>query len=440
MEETLNSKENYLSKYLSLNLEPNSPLVRELMEKLEEDLAVVPISLRKEHEEPSYCTPAMYGWFQARIATTRRNALSAIRSAFVSAHRNQNLQEVARDEAILQAAEARRNVLAHFCEARSREAGELRTARDAYEQLKFQQNGREAKPIRPVRELLVLTVLAIPELLMNFTTFTKVEWLNPALAAGACMAIALMVGFASHIHGRYLQQWGELLGPHKHKEERRKHIWLLCIATAGLLIALVFVAYGRYWLLAAAIREAEIMGTSVLGAYWMLAGSVLGNVLVWLIGLLYVYQTTDPVPDFSEKRRDFEKAKRKYEQLYEREVQQELDRISAQLALRLKQGSPQYEPFGPFESFKAKDSEVVGVLNRYRNELCIKISEKIRQQGPAQNQHVFVLQELDPDKVRGAQFPTEVGNDNEQREQLYTRRVYLDCHDYLQREIRLRYS
>ncbi|GIV03779.1 MAG: hypothetical protein KatS3mg015_2609 [Fimbriimonadales bacterium] len=424
-----------LSKYLEIDLDPDSTggAAQVLFNKVDKEAEANRIVINPEHTDrvPPFLTNAMAQWYQSCIGELRDRALTHLMILFrqdTVDNVGTSLLEADIDGIRAREAKAIKSLVDEFRQKHKILAEQLQRSRTDY-QKKRDEEGRDAKPIKPVQQALFLTLLAIPELLMNFTSFIKVDWLNPVLAAGACMAVALMIGFASHIHGRNLCQWEKLFSEHVDEAKRAAEKRLFWVATGGLLIALAFVGYGRYWLLADAMREAMLLGGSAFTSYLMFAGTILGNVLVYIVGALIVYLMTDPVPGFAEALRELRRQERAYERAYQRDLDRILRQKRAQAEEEIRKRMNREEKYKThpnydrnrqwFEELRAQDDKVAALLSMYRTRLC----QTLTKQRPPDGGEPFEL-DFDLEEIRN-------GNVGPAR---------LTCTQYCGKEIKLRYG
>lgn len=91
--------------------------------------------------------------------------------------------------------------------------------------------------------ILILIGITSIEWLINYDSF--LQWTRiPATAAGFTLGMALAVAAAAHVHGEYLKQRNTRFGPASDPWSR--HTFLLLLATAALVIAVIVAGYARY--------------------------------------------------------------------------------------------------------------------------------------------------------------------------------------------------
>ena len=167
--------------------------------------------------------------------------------------------------------------------------------------------------------------------------------------------------------------------------ERRKALRELIVGVLLLLIAITAVGWGRWFFIQGAILEKTILrgGGLEFSDLVQFVGAMLGNVLVYLLGLLWSFYKHDSIPEFSEIRYELMKVQRKliaaFNKYLTRRNQQhfqkaEKDRTQIQ---RVEDSQKKKESYTrarqQFAKLKNKDSEVRALLMEYRNRLLTKM-------------------------------------------------------------------
>ena len=106
-----------------------------------------------------------------------------------------------------------------------------------------------------------------------------------------------------------LKQWRERLGGGISRTERRKNAALFFgIAFPLFFLAFAYVVYARWALLSdVMLRKSQMTGEDV--GVWELvlfAGTLIGNIIVYVMGIGWSYSRHDAIPGFSELRRRVE--------------------------------------------------------------------------------------------------------------------------------------
>src|SRR5262249_36207126 len=118
-------------------------------------------------------------------------------------------------------------------------------------------------------------------------------------------------------------------------------------------------------------------------------GAMLGNILVYLLGLLWSFLKHDSIPDFSELRYELTKVQQKITAAFNKHLtrrnQQHLQKAQKDItqAQRVEESQKKREGYPQarqqFSRLKNKDSEVRSLLMEYRNRLLTKMKSDDRQ-------------------------------------------------------------
>jgi hypothetical protein len=184
-----------------------------------------------------------------------------------------------------------------------------------------------------------------------------------------------------------LKQWGDRFGGSVSSTERWKSTREFSVAILLYSIGMAIVVWGRYLLVADIIRENALLNGQQFGLeqFWLYAGTVLGNVGVWLFGILWSFVKHDSVQGFSELRNEVEELTGRQSKLIEKYLsrrnqqhilaaQKSLQQLSRQEDAQKKQLQGYGVARQLFEQIKSKDNEVIGLLMTYRNALLDKCS------------------------------------------------------------------
>ena len=141
-------------------------------------------------------------------------------------------------------------------------------------------------------------------------------------------------------------------------------------------------------------------------------GAMLGNILVYLIGLLWSFVKHDSIPDFSELRYELTKVQGKlvaaFNKYLTRRNQQHLQRAQKDItqaqrvedSQKKREGYPQARQH--FSKLKNKDAEVRALLIKYRNRLMVKLQsdqlQKSLQVDDVRVAEMDILIKLTPDQ------------------------------------------
>jgi hypothetical protein len=159
---------------------------------------------------------------------------------------------------------------------------------------------------------------------------------------------------------------------------------MFSIGTTGLTLALAAVAYARNVYFAQNALSAAAFGDGGGGQkFWIVGGSLLGNMIVYLVGLVLAYLMHDAVAKYAELKKTLAKESAERDAL--------MTSIDNEIAARLKgadthrrkalealqhrddaqRTAPQYTANRKmFDTIVAQDNRVVGALQGYRMSLC----------------------------------------------------------------------
>ena len=372
-----------LNEYENLDLTKKSPAAKDLFERISVESGQSTIVLTPVYwtdDTPPFLTQEMSAWFASFIQPYRSGALQEVHEGFKRRNlklfeqeldniEQRKLRNVAGERALL-----RQNNKVEFLRTRFFDLTSL------YDNLRLNY-GREALVWKPLWYWTVLCCLMLPEFLINWDSFLKIPGFTPAYATGLMLVVAVAFGFSAHSIGRITKQWKELFGGHVEFTERRKGLRELIVGILLFLIAITAVGWGRWFFIQGAILEKTILrgGGLEFSDLVQFVGAMLGNVLVYLLGLLWSFVHHDSIPEFCELRYELSKVQRKlivaYNKYLTRRNQQHFqkaikDRTQAQ---RIEDNQKRLDGYAQarqqFARLKNKDSEVLALFLEYRNRL-----------------------------------------------------------------------
>ena len=376
-----------LQEYETLDLTKRSEAAKDLFERISGESGQSTIVLSPVYgtdAAPPYLTQEMSAWFASFIQPYRSGALQQVQAEFKRHNlklleqeldniEQKKLRDIDSERVLL-----RQNNDVEFLRTRYAELSRR------YEDLR-NNHGRDALVWKPGWYWLVLSLFMLPEFLINWDSFLKIPGFTPAYATGLMLVVALAYGFSAHSIGRIIKQWKELFGGHVEFTERRKALRELIVGILLLLIAITAVGWGRWFFIQGAILEKTILrgGGLEFSDLVQFVGAMLGNVLVYLLGLLWSFYKHDSIPEFSEIRYELMKVQRKliaaFNKYLTRRNQQhfqkaEKDRTQIQ---RVEDSQKKKESYPgarqQFGRLKNKDSEVRAMFMEYRNRLLTKM-------------------------------------------------------------------
>jgi hypothetical protein len=428
------SLEEYKNLAAGSGLSRDGPIAQALFSSAEREAAQLPIALSGEYNaddaHPAYLTTAMQTWYRY-LSAVRGPALQDVRDTFsvINIGRNQQgfLPEAERDR-------IERNKFGEVLKEREQyfadetvrtTAIDLKEATESYEQMKAANGGDDANEWSPTRYVIILALLAVPELRLNFESFLTFFSTVPAVAAVLVIVIALAIAFSSHIIGTVVKQWGELFGGHVGRREKMSAWRLLVLGILLFIVAMGLVYFTRSVLFSAAIERKIVLGETLsFSDYMGLIVSVGGNFLIWLIGVVIAYFAHSHIPNFGKKQRLVQRLQKTVSSMYHKRLEPRKNKATAkaQRALinlendehRRLRGHAEYEAArSAFEEFRKVDNQILAILEEYRGML-------IRHLSGESNKSAFVYDDIDS-----------VSDD---------KRVALDSSSYAQKKLRLPYA
>jgi hypothetical protein len=373
--------------YERLDLTKKSEMAKDLFERVSTESAQSTIVLTPVHSAdgtPALLTQEMSVWFASWILPYRSGAIEDVHDEFKRRSlklfeqetdniERRKLSAIANERALLNQNNEVQFLKTRFAELSSR-----------YDTLRLNY-GREAQVWQPLRYWTLLSFFMLPEFLINWDSFLKIPGFTPAYATGLMLVVAIAFGFSAHSIGRIIKQWKELFGGHVEFTERRKAMRELVVGALLFVLAITAVGWGRWFFIQGAILEKTILrgGGLEFSDIVQFVGAMLGNILVYLIGLLWSFVKHDSIPDFSEVRYELMKVQQKliaaFNKFLTRRNQQHLQKAQKDLtqAQRVEDSQKKREGYlearQQFSRLKNKDTEVRALLMEYRNRLLTKL-------------------------------------------------------------------
>ncbi|GAB2723540.1 hypothetical protein [Halomonas garicola] len=186
---------------------------------------------------------------------------------------------------------------------------EAANAEEEYDRLYERHGNRHAKIVKLGVYLPILALVGMVEWLINWEAANAL-FAQPYLAAGIVIVVAMAVAAASHEHGSLAKQWSHRCGFAATSETRKRNFTVLTFTTLLFIAAMTLVGYMRYKL-----AYSDLMGGSAFDSsnpfgergstgevYTAVAMTLLGNLIVWLLGSMVAYWFHDSDPNFADAR------------------------------------------------------------------------------------------------------------------------------------------
>jgi hypothetical protein len=201
------------------------------------------------------------------------------------------------------------------------------------EELRAVNNGEFPKNISPVLYVIPLILLGVGEWYVNYSTFSAS--FVPAIAIAATLITAVVFATASHIHGSYVKQLGEILHPSVSYRQFIDKKLILLLVTVILVIFFSIILWLRYDILREQLGL-DTVDTNVFGdsgrsrATAKLLQTAGINAGIWALGTVYAWQMAAKVPALRSVYRDWMSHNHKLESMRS-PLQKEQARLEAGL-------------------------------------------------------------------------------------------------------------
>jgi hypothetical protein len=383
-----------LQNYLDLDASNNGEVAGFLKDNiaLEKQSREVPLT-DVIGNQPGDITPQMNSWYSANIAPLRVTALNSLKGLFESCATSGGgkgvLLEANIGDIVETTKKSKRSFYRNTLDNKKAEYEELSRLKTEYADREFRfrekldRYGRDPKQSGLLYYLVLLIVL-IPEFFINFESFSALSWSTPLIASGSTMIVAMAITVAAHFTGTVFKQWKYYFGTGS--RNKNKGARMLSMASVSLFASLSLVYYARSTYFAANAVYSGFGEQSTQNPVLVIGGSLLGNILLFLLGVLFAWIFHDEDPDYpvSEKERD--NFKKQYDKLHaklEKERREEMELLSAQEhekvesakrvenALRTAENYSLYREW--FALFLAQDQKVIALLENYRGQLVNEV-------------------------------------------------------------------
>jgi hypothetical protein len=214
---------------------------------------------------------------------------------------------------------------------------EYNAAQVSLEELRAVNGGMYPKNISPVLYSIPLIILGIGEWYVNYSTFAV--FFVPAIAIVVTIGTAIIFAIASHVHGCYIKQLGEILHPSVDYRQFIDRKIALILATIALLVAFALVLWVRYEVLSEQFGVTQ-GGPNIFGAtsdskiFSKLAQTAGLNFGIWALGTLYAWELSERVPNLRDTYRTWRRLHKKLDKL-KTPFKREADRLDAALEKQL---------------------------------------------------------------------------------------------------------
>ncbi|WP_158665398.1 hypothetical protein [Sinorhizobium fredii] len=385
--------------YRALDLSPGGEIVKGLLAGVPTEADSTQIRL-SDHvgEIPGNLTPFMASWYRSYIAGARGQALDAVatilganndqkRTRGVFLERTMSSEQDRRIEKKRQAQKSSREKRSAEYDRYDEAKHDYAKTKEDYDELRAR-HGREAKPT-PMWYYPAMVLIGICEGMINFDSFNAIKMFTPAIALGVTVIVAIALATASHLHGTVIRQLDSRFGAHRRDGDRASSFWMFGIGFFLLFSVLALVWYARNSLLADQLLENSVIGGDAPSALLMIGGSMIGNLLVWLLGVAIAFFAHDEDHNYPDALKNKMNAEKKMYALHERinqPLKREFEKIDATCEKEIEQARNKHASmssdgeFAMGRSLLAKvseqDTRVVAALELYRMQLISALKGK----------------------------------------------------------------
>lgn len=376
-----------LDRYVELDVTaPESVAYAKLMQRAEQEATSERLTLSAEGDPGAIgpgLTPAMNEWLNTHVAGIRRSAITALANRAehvrISDAVGGVFEELVHSRADRWKAEQSRTVNEDFERKHKPLMDDYAEVDAEFKAIRADEGGREPRIPNPWLEFgILLPLVLIPESLLNFESFLRTPIIQTdAMALGVTLIVGIAIAAAAHLVGVYIRQFHYFSRPADHGRSRSgRPMWVL--GAVLLLLALASVATARYYYLLPLIQEANVLGMEPPNIVFSIASLLIGNLICFALGAAFTFLLHDRNPDYVDKavkRRKLSKQLEAARKPVDKRLQEIADRArrdkeDVRGKAQLMAGRPGFAEFrSAVERLRAKDSEVVGLLQAYRSAL-----------------------------------------------------------------------
>ncbi|MFN3398915.1 MAG: hypothetical protein ACK4Z4_01125 [Ferrovibrio sp.] len=386
------SEAHAVARYTTADLGLDSPAWKELEGAVQREAQSTHLPLTDQvGAAPPNLTPEMLAWFNVHVFANRKAALDEAAAGFDALSNGNKAAGVflereldrIEDQRLTQKREAlvthKQKNAARFSElAQARE--EENTARIRYQGLEQRHN--RAPKLPPWWYYPALILMLPAEGGINYETFMAVKWMTPAFALGTVVVLGFVLALSAHLYGTLLRQARILFDRTQDDVDRLVGWRMLSIGTLSLSVVLAVVWYARAAYFADTIRIAGVLGGDAPSAMMTIGGSLLGNLAIWLGGVMLAFMLHDPDPHFPKSLLDWKEksaAAKRLQEALEKPLQAAFDKIDAIAKRDREQAQNRHNAITHMQDYQKvrvlfnriceQDAKTLGLLTRYRSQL-----------------------------------------------------------------------
>lgn len=384
--------------YAAIDYSIRGPIAADLFQAIEDEAKLSRISLSDHtNSTPADITQRMVAWYRTNVEGPRKAALGAIKGSATSGTKKAGagiFLEQQLDTIEHTRIEAKRQIVTQHRERHQADYERLEGARTDLETAQYQfetrrrENGREPTIVK-WWYYVVLVLIGIVEVFINFDSFGSISYFTPAFAAGTSIIIAFALALSSHCWGTLVRRFAVLFNPAEDDKDRLAVWTMMGLGSLTLSVVLGAVWWARESYFADRLLEIIALGGEEPDKLGIIGGSMLTNIVVWIVGVLWAYFLHDPDPRFPKAYEDMQKKDRVYtaqREALDKELQYAFMKKDAVATRDMKtahttenslQNNPEHQLARRlFERVSAQDANVMGVLETYRSMLVSRVDER----------------------------------------------------------------
>lgn len=375
--------------YLDLDLSRRGQIATDLREAVSSERGEEIETTPHTGHMPGDLTPRMRSWYDRHIAGPRQLALSAIYRQL----RDTDVGDSESDAVLydLEAARIERKYLSELDKLEGRRKDkDLRAVQESERELaradrlfreKEASLNRPPKMVNPLIYWGGIFVIGLAEMAINWESFNKVGGFTPAIATGVTVVVAIALAMSSHFIGTAFRHISHDMDDSQSDYDRWAKVKMFSFGFLALSFVLAVVAYSRInFLSAEMVKAAALGGAKALNPVMMIGGSMISNMIVWIVGVLFAYILHDADPAYPEAKIALDKARAKLTDIQERmdkAEQGDRRKIEANFKneLRAAENASNFcadrsnvaKADAMLKRLKAKDREFISLLDDARN-------------------------------------------------------------------------
>ncbi|MBY9068223.1 toll/interleukin-1 receptor domain-containing protein [Hyphomonas sp. WL0036] len=342
------------------------------------------IALTSAYDEASVAdglTPAMSSWYATYVAPLRQPAIlqaEQVSTEPTSANQLSGLLLPRKlDQLKYHLMARRKEIISRFRNENEALIREREEAQIEYERMRAEEFGRDAKvPNRYFVWGVLLPLIMLPQALLNFEIFRQVPFIGSNLQAlGVTILVGVGLSVAANLVGRFVRQFNFYT-----RTDNNYVGWpLWVLGTLLLALTLSIVGYARYYYSISTVEQSVIQGWTLSNLILQVASFLMGNIVVFFLGVGINFMLYDKNPEFADAARKLRMRAKQFEKARHSAIiiplteadkahdDREKAAINAELQMRM---HPDYKRISALiAAIEAKDRVIQTVLVEYKSRL-----------------------------------------------------------------------